>query len=222
MQIFSPSRPQAALLLTGLLLGSSLLHASSAMAKTRYIKLNNEVSVRRGKGMEFKPITAITDGTAVELITEEQDWALVRLSDQTEGWLRKRYLSPTPRSSQSENEAEEAARNKDAQLAALSQENSVTRKDLDACSAERIELGNKYQTLKSESADVLATQATLQEANNELETMRRQLAVLQIENGVLRKNEQVKWFLAGSGVLLAGWVIGRFATLGRKRKSSLL
>jgi SH3 domain protein len=39
---------------------------------------------------------------------------------------------------------------------------------------------------------------------------------------VLEKNESIKWFLVGSGVLLIGWLIGRLTANGRKKKSTLL
>ncbi len=62
----------------------------------------------------------------------------------------------------------------------------------------------------------------LSTANKELEELRTQLTAVTIENQDLQEDKQIKWFLAGGGVLIIGWIMGLITCRTRKRRPSLL
>ena len=68
-----------------------------------------------------------------------------------------------------------------------------------------------------------------EQAREDLESARARVAELESqdetlkkENQRLSKTETLKWFLAGGGVLLVGWIIGMISRKSRKKRSSLL
>ncbi len=198
-------------------------------AQTLYIKPTAEIPVRRGQGTDYRIVAVVEDGKPVELIEYSGDWARIRLSNNREGWLLKRYLSAKPPLDQ---QVEGLAAEKETliekatileqQLAELTEVHGQTEHNLSACIAERTDIRDQYEGLKNDTADVQLTKRSLAEARSEISEMQEQLSKLQIENSVLKKNETIVWFLAGAGVLLFGWLLGRFTKSSKKRRSSLL
>ena len=103
-----------------------------------------------------------------------------------------------------------------------SEENSRLQKEIAACTNERNALADKHEALAADPNGIVQAQEALAEARQQVEELQQKLAAAQIEATVLRKNESIKWFLAGTGVLLAGWLLGRLGNSSRKKKSSLL
>jgi hypothetical protein len=58
--------------------------------------------------------------------------------------------------------------------------------------------------------------------NESIEELKNKLAAITRENKKLQEDERIKWFLAGGGVLICGWLIGLITCRSRKRKPSLL
>jgi SH3 domain protein len=75
-------------------------------------------------------------------------------------------------------------------------------KQLKAGSAEYLDLKEKYKTVSSKLAEQTKRANELDEKLSGLEL-----------------NQYIKWFLAGSGVLLVGFIIGFSAKRGRRRPS---
>ena len=95
-------------------------------------------------------------------------------------------------------------------------------KEIAACTNERNALADKHEALAADPDGIVHAREALAEARQQVEELQQKLAAAQIEATVLRKNESIKWFLAGTGVLLAGWLLGRLGGSGRKKKPSLL
>ncbi|MBV5318653.1 MAG: TIGR04211 family SH3 domain-containing protein [Desulfobulbaceae bacterium] len=207
-----------------LLLGC--LSAAPLLAETRYIKPNLEVGIRQAQSNTAKVVTNVPMGAAVELVQGEKEWSLVRLQNATEGWVRNRFLSSSPLLPASNLKGglgtEGAPIDVPARFKELADENGRLRKELATCSADRSTLADKYQTLAGDPNSVLHAKTSLGEAQRQIEDLQTKLATAQLENTVLEKNESIKWFLAGSLVLLFGWLVGRFTANGRKKKPSLL
>lgn len=217
------SRP-AVTTLSLLLLGT--LVASPALAETRYIKPSLEVSIRQTQANAGKIVANLPMGTPVELVQGEKEWSLVRMQNDSEGWVRNRFLSSTPLMPTTTGKGgtlvEGGPIDVPARFKELADENGRLRKELATCSADRSTLADKYQTMVGDPNSVLHAKTSLGEAQRQIEELEDKLAGVQIENTVLKKNESIKWFLAGTVVLLFGWLIGRFTANGRKKRPSLL
>lgn len=205
------------------------LQASLATAATFYVKPSSEIPIRRGQGTQYKIIAVVTNGSAVQLVEEQQDWALVRLDSGKQGWILKRYLSDTPPLDKQvellKEEKQELEKNKglaETNLDELVSVNAKVESDLSTCLINLRDTEDSYKSLQEDTVDVVLTKKKLETAQHTIEQLNQELSTLQIENAVLKKNETVKWFLAGSGVLLIGWIIGKFTGRSRKKKPSLL
>jgi len=201
----------------------------SAIAETLYVKPSSEITMRRGQGTDFKVIAVVRDGTAVELMNEQGEWAEVQLPNGKQGWVLRRFLSDMPPLGQQVDLLQQ-------EKTALSQSVIALRQQLDdltadkerleseraSCSAELEDITNKFLMLQEDTVDVVQTNEDLKQARSQLEILEEQMAGVQEENKRLGSNETLKWFLAGGGVLLVGWIIGLISRRSRKKRSSLL
>jgi SH3 domain protein len=210
--------------MTLLLLGS--LAVQPAMAETRYVKPSLTITVRQGQNNSSKLVATVPLGTAVELVRGGKDWSVVRLQNGAEGWVRSRYLSDAPILPPGTVEDETGPAGAPLSIAVrfkeLIEKNNRLQEELVICSNDKTTLVDKYQTLANDPNGVPQVKNSLSEAQQQIEELREQLATAQIENTVMKKNESIKWFLAGSSVLLIGWLIGRLTATSRKKRSSLL
>jgi len=204
--------------------------SSNLFAAEWHVKPSSEVPIRRGQGTEYKIVTVVKNGTKVSLIEVNGDWANVQLANGKAGWLLKRYLSDEQplqeqifELKQNEMQLEEGLVETDARLTELIQVHGQTEQDLTACIAERTTLTDDYQLLQQETADVVQTKKKLTATEKQLKTMSNRLSELKMENAELQKRTSLFWFLAGSGVLFAGLLIGFLSgKKDKKRRNSLL
>jgi SH3 domain protein len=206
-----------------------LFSGTPVLAKTRYVKPSSEVIVRRGQGIDYKIIAMIKDGVSVESLEEGDSYAKVRLANGKEGWMLKRFLSDEPpltevvASLRTENEEMKQREIEVVQkLKAVSSILTRTESELDSILAERDQIRTDYQTLQQDTADVVQIKKDLLKTAKENELLVQELASVEQENNSLKKDNTIKWFLAGGGVLLVGMLIGMMSSQSRRRKSSLL
>jgi SH3 domain protein len=210
--------------LTLLLLGC--LTTPPVMAETRYVKPSLVITMRQGKTNTSKLITTVPLGTPVELVRGDKNWAYVRLQNGVEGWVRNRYLSDTPilppGTLNNEEDGKAGPMDIPMRLQELTEDNNRLKEEIVICTTDKATLADKYQTLKEDPEGILQVKTSLSDAQQQIKALQAQLATVQIENTVLKKNESIKWFITGSSVLLIGWLIGRLTSNSRKKKPSLL
>ena len=196
---------------------------------TMYITDNIHVMVRTGPGIDRKIIAMPKTGNRVEVLEElESGWSRVRLSDEKEGWMLSRYLSPGPPSREviatlkSENEIFKH------QVKTLIEENTRFKReqnDLQKALSKQTNtaktLKRSYETLKSESSEFLSLKASYDKASRDLAARSDRLAELERKLGALQDAQTLRWFVVGAGVLLAGFIVG-FIVRRPRRRSSLL
>ncbi len=210
------------------------------LAEKLYVKPSSEITMRRGQGTDFKIIAVIKDGTPVELLNSVEDWAEVRLESGREGWVLRRFLSEDPplgdQVEQLEREKQVLSQTtqslkqnldsltaeKDETEARLSAEKEQTEAELNACLAEKTAISDNFAQLQDDTADVVKTKNDLKSAETRILEFENQLSILEEQNRRLSKTETLKWFLAGGGVFLGGWIIGMISRRSRKKRSSLL
>ncbi|XCN72580.1 MAG: TIGR04211 family SH3 domain-containing protein [Candidatus Electrothrix aestuarii] len=180
----------------------ALLIASSALsAEIKFVRPNLDIPVRRGKGNQYKILKFVKDGDQVEFFEESGNWAKVRLHNGVEGWMLNRYLSdekpPVEQVHELQNENEQ-----------LKLENEKLARDL-----KRID---ELQQASSEELEKLQSSASEQLALSENKCNK-----IKDEYKASQEFNKIAWFLSGAGVLLVGWMLGRFARGSQRRQNRL-
>ena len=167
-------------------------------------------------------------GTKVEVVQPGDEWTLVRLANEKEGWVINRFLTDKIPSDielkilkskyQALKDSASKMQEKNSLLKAenekLTTEFAVSRKDLQKTT-------NDYETLKTESKEFLKLQSKFKAASSKLAEQTKKAEKFEDELTKFLWNQNIKWFLSGAGVLILGFIIG-FSTKRQRRRSSLL
>lgn len=217
-----------------------ILLYGSAAAQTLWVKPSSEITMRRGQGTDFKIVAVIKDGTRIELIEEQDDWAQIRLESGKEGWVLRRFLSDMPPLGQQvdllegekqvltqtnqdlKQRFDDLTAEKDQIEQELTSQRTHIEEQFRACVADRDSINNQYTALQEDTADVIKTKKDLSDARAKIDSLDKELSRYKQENARLSKNDTLKWFLAGGGVLLLGWLIGLISRGSKKKRPSLL
>ena len=115
------------LLFSGIFL---LANATGAFSADMYVTDILKLSVRTQQGRNTEPVAVIESGQPVSLIRSEGDWALVRLPDNKEGWVYRRYLTHQPSSRAELKKLKIKHKNLVLQSAGLLEENEQLKKEI--------------------------------------------------------------------------------------------
>jgi SH3 domain protein len=205
--------------------GFFLLSAGPAWAKSMYVTDRIEVGVRSGIGIEQKFIGTIKTGDRVEVLEADQNWSKVKLSNGTVGWVASRFLVEQVRTAAAADPKtlEEVKTVKEQNLALTKQlegykqeRERLLKENEEAKKAQQVLQQEKHGRIAPELDQLKAQNAQLQkqiqEGKQQAEALRKQE-----KNQVL--TEQIGWFLAGSGVLFVGLILGWLASRGKKKTS---
>ena len=215
-----------ALILLIVLLSIGITYFQS-WAETRYISDNFEITMRTGSGVEHKIIVLLRSGKQVELLEPGQKWSKIRYQDK-EGWVLTRYLSSKEPCSLTLSNLNKGYMDLNNEKEDLFKKNKVLISENQrlqsafATQKKHLEhVSNEYETLKQESSDFLKLKTDYERASKQLAITKAKAEALEIKNQQLLKNQTIKWFMVGAGVLLIGFVIG-FISRRPKRQTSLL
>ena len=209
---------------TGILL---FLLSTPILAETMYVSDVLKLTVRTGKGQDYKIISVIQSGQTVEVLQPEGKWAFVRLHDGKEGWVLTRYLTNKITNNVKLQWLQKKHKTLTIQATTLLEENTKfkkEKKELDSMlkKAEKSveELNTSYETLKTESADYIKLKSKYTKTASQLAEYTEKSELLEKELTKLEFGRTIRWFLAGAGVLLLGFLIG-FATKRQRRRTTL-
>ncbi|NDY72528.1 TIGR04211 family SH3 domain-containing protein [Desulfobacter hydrogenophilus] len=196
-------------------------------AQTAYVSDMLILTFRKGPGPGYPVISALKSDTPLTIIKESNGYLKVALSSGEQGWVDKSYVVTDPPKSiiiaqlKKENAAlEEKIKALSEQadqvvMEQLKKENQSLTQNLET-------LKLKHTALKAASANITGTL----EENKRLKTKNASLSATlsqeQGKNKFLFKTGMIKWFLAGVGVLLLGWVIGLSISSRQSSSGSLL
>ena len=199
----------------------------SVQAETMYVSDNLSVTVRTGQGATHKIIALIKTGQSVEALEKGDQWTLVRLQNGKEGWVLTRYLmNDIPKGIQlvalqtkyagvaAQAEALKAENNR------LKSDNKKLGADLAGNQKAYNNLQGDFETLKAESTGFLELKSKYEKAAIQLAKETKKANELEKQVEKLQLYQYIKWFLAGSGVLLVGFIFG-FSSKRQRRQSSL-
>lgn len=214
-------------LIFGLVL--SLALAGPSWAAKMYVIDELIVTVRQGKSITSPVVGRVKSLDSVEVVEVEGEWSQVRLENGAEGWMQSKYLvhqQPAGlRLGELDNQSEVLAAEIEkygAENARLTEENKEIRAELEETSVALAQMEEEHDRISRESEEYQAFQAEYETLRNELEQVRAEAERLGLSSDATLNKRRLKWFLAGGGVLLAGWVIGVISIKRRRRYDSRL
>jgi SH3 domain protein len=205
-----------------------LISAAPIHASTMYVNDIVEITLRTGRSLDHKILEFLQSGQRLEVQKRDDQWAQVKTADGKQGWVLARYLTPEPTSKIKLQQLEEKQNRVVEQNETLLNENQALKgenKKLAAALAATDKGLNKvrdeYEELKSESGEFLAMKAKYEKTAARLAEETRKADQLEQKAAKLERSYAIKWFLAGAGVLLFGFIIG-FSLKRQRRRPSLL
>jgi len=205
-----------------------ILLPGGVFAQNMYVTDSLKLTLRSGPGTEYKILAVIDSGQQVELIQRGDEWSVVKLPDGKEGHVLTRYLTTDAPSSVLLERLQIKHNNLVQQSSTLGEdhnrlksENNRLQTALSTAEEALGKLKNDYEMLKKTSAGALDLKAKYEMASQQLAKQSQRAAQLEEQLAKVELNQYIKWFLAGSGVLLVGFFIG-FSTRRQRRRSSLL
>lgn len=191
-----------------------------ATGETRYISDQIRIYARAGAGTEFKLLAPLKTGNAVTLLGETRDgWVKISYGKDRQGWIQERFLTvlepAAKRLKRADARIKLLEQNTKAKLASLTETNKEYRKGNTALLREVKDLRKKlkkvekdYQTLLADSGEFLQLRAEHQDLLTESQERQSRESDILSECELLKTAYRIKWFLAGGGVLLIGFLIG--------------
>jgi SH3 domain protein len=204
------------------------LFSASAYGETMYVSDVLKLTLRTGPSIENKIISVIESGQMMEVIKFGDEWSQVQLPNGKEGWVLSRYLTTNETNNIKLERLEAKHKNLMIQAAELLEENNRLKEENKRFSTE-FEASQKqmkktqadYETLKAEAAEFLTLKTNYNRATSQLAEQTAKANQLEEQVSSLEMNTYIKWFLAGSGVLIVGFLIG-FSTKRQRRRPALV
>ena len=203
--------------------------AVAAGADTRYISDQLVVTVRSNKTKAYTVLATLRTANPVEVLEEDANFLKIRTAKGVVGFIRKQYVTRAiPKSMQiSQLKKQQAALKKQLQqqrlefqktsgLATASQsEIEQLTNDLKQTRQQLTKVSRDYEQLQKRSGNVINLTTERDQLREKNARITSELTVLQEENKGFHRSNMIQWFLAGGGVFLVGWLIGK---ISRKKR----
>jgi len=216
--------------------------SGQAAAETRYVSDVLIVNLRERPDTSSATIRLLRTADSLEVLETVPGFVRVRAAEGEEGWVAEQYVTGEVPKEQTIRRLEQelgrfrqrvrelegtrdeltqalesartthasSAEEKDLQLQQLRGESARLVRELK-------DVSEKYEGLLAASKDVLQVVQERDRLLGEAERLGEDLRKFQEERSSLLKGAAVRWFLAGAGVLLTGWLLG--ALSGRRKKA---
>ena len=232
---------------TGLAVILILLALTCSEAKTAYVSDLLILTFREGPGTNFAVLKTLRSNTPLNVLEEDQGYYKVQLETGEEGWVDKQFVMFEPPSALLVEQLQKEKAELENRLAQMTQSSDQLKEQQDADSSKASEkltaLENQLRQLeqdntrlareleksrqemtdfKAASADVVTAIETNKNLAAEHQRLTEELSRMENESSREFRTGMIKWFLAGVGVLLMGWLIGMMLSSNRRRRSSLL
>lgn len=203
--------------------------AVTTYADTRYISDQLVVTVRSNKTKIYTVLATLRTANPVEVLEEDANFLKIRTAKGVVGFIRKQYVTRTiPKAIQiAQLKKQQATLKKQLQqqqlkvqktsgVATASQsEIEQLTNDLKQTRQQLEKVSRDYEQLKKRSENVINLTTERDQLREENARITSQLTVLQEENKGFHRSNMIQWFLAGGGVFLVGWLIGK---ISRKKR----
>ncbi len=212
------------------LLGLSLmlcLCSTFVYGETMYVSDQLKLTLRTGPSTENRILAVIQSGQVLDVVELGNEWSRVQLSNGKEGWVLSRYLTANETNNIKFERLQIKHKNLMIQAAALLEENNrlkAKNKRLGSDSAanqkQLVKIKNDYEDLSAEASEFITLKSKYESAASQLAEQTAKAEKLEEQLAGLELNYYIKWFLAGSGVLIVGFLIG-FSTKRQRRRPAL-
>jgi len=203
-----------------------MFFSANGLAETMYVTDVLKLTLRSGPSTEHKILAVVESGQQIELLEPGEDWSLVRIASGKEGYVLTRYLMPDPTHNVRLEQLQTKHKALMLQAATLLEENTSLKKEdrqlkstLGSNDKTLKKLRVDYEKLKAGSAEYIELKEKYKTASGQLAEQTKRAETLDEELRSIEINQYIKWFLAGSGVLLVGFIVGFSARKGRRRPS---
>ena len=232
---------------TGMATALIVLALSPLLAKTGYVSDMLLLTFRDGPGTSYTVLKTLKSNTPLNVIKEDKGYYKVQLTSGEEGWVDKQFVIFDPPKALQVAQLEREKEDLTQQLSKAQSIIESLKADLDAgqsTAGEKVtQLENQVTEMKKEnlrlskqltkgqeelraikaaSNDVIKTLAANKALSAENQKLSQTLKNMENNNSRLFRTGMIKWFLAGVGVLLLGWLIGLMLSGNRRRSGSLL
>jgi SH3 domain protein len=204
------------------------LFATTIQAETMYISDNLKITLRSGPSTENKILAVLESGQIVDVVKKGDEWSQVKMPNGKEGWALSRYLSPEPTDGLRLERLEGKHKNLMAQAASLIEENNRLQAEnkefkaqFETTQQQLQKTSTEFKTLKSEASEYIALKTNYEHVASQLAEQTEKAQKLEEQVTRMEMNYAIKWFLAGSAVLIVGFLIG-FSTKRQRRRPSLV
>jgi SH3 domain protein len=204
------------------------LFSAFVYGETMYVSDVLKLTLRTGPSIENKIISVIESGQMMEVIKFGDEWSQVQLPNGKEGWVLTRYLTTNETHNIKLERLEAKHKNLMIQAAELLEENNRLQTEnkrvgteFNANQKQLVKMQTDYKALKAESAEFLTLKTNYKRAASQLAEQTAKAKQLEEQLSSLEMNTYIKWFLAGSGVLVVGFLIG-FSTKRQRRRPALV
>ena len=201
---------------------------TAGFAETMYISDILKVTVRSGPSTEYKILDIAESGDRVDVLGSGEKWTLVKLANGKEGYVTTRYLVSGPTYAIRFEQLQAKQKALTQQATVLLNENTKLRVDnkglksaLNGTEKSLKKLVGDYQELKAGSAEFISLRTKFKKVSEQLAEQTQKVNKLDKDLSKVELNQYIKWFLAGSGVLLVGFIVGFSAKRSRRRPSLL-
>ena len=205
-----------------------LLFPAAALSETKYVTDLKEITMRTGQGLDHKIVAMLKSGQSLQVLNAKEDWTQVRLPNGKEGWVLSRFLTSSEPKALTLEKLEKKHEGLTQQVNVLMEENQELKAENQRLSSE-LETKNKeinrlktaYETLKKDASDYVTLKSSHEQATERLQELSKKATRLESDLSSIRKQQSIRWFLAGAGVLMVGFIVG-FSSRKKQKRSSLL
>jgi len=216
-------------------------------AQTGYVSDMLLLTFRQGPGKSYAVTKTLKSNTILNVLEEIAGFFKVELQSGETGWVDKKFIVFTPpkavlleQMTRKNAELENKIIQLKNKITALNQKLGSTESEnaekinslqteLKSITLEKDKLSQqvaatraKYSTLVSQSRNIQKIIRENKTLHKENEALSKELDQLKQKNKNLFKTAMIKWFLAGVGVLLAGWIMGSSVSRKKRRFGSSL
>ncbi len=212
-----------------------------AWSETRYISDQLIVSLREAPQDSAEPITYLKTDTPVEVLEAGEVYSKVTTTDGRTGYVQKHFLiKDTPKTTLIKQLTQENASLKDqietlekryqavfsdedeaqakirAELEQSREQLIALQKNLAESNEDLAKVSQAYDALRDNAQNVVAITEERNQLKGDHEELTGRINSLEKTKEVLLRKQTTQWFLAGAGVLLLGWFLGKFSKSRRK------
>lgn len=186
--------------------------SGTSLAETRYISDLLIVTIRSQPGNGGTTLTTVQTGTPLEILGEANDFLHVRTENGVEGYVQSQYVTKElPKAEQLKQLETQNTRLRQQveELSASLRDGKKKMEHLNSTEKELARITDEYQKLQQISSGALEISRERDQLRQTNDALMGQMQQLEKQNSLYLRTAVIKWFLAGAGVLLAGWLLGK-------------